>query len=195
MNTPLVSVVIPVYNREDTIERAVESALSQTYENIEVIVVDDCSTDSTVSIVNQLSDIKVDLIEHEENKGGAVARNTGIQNSEGEYIAFLDSDDRWLPTKLEKQLNSLQNSDRKISYCSKYYAYGEKVLVESECSVRQGDINKDLFQGWMKPVTSSLVIHESCFENRGIFDETFPSFQEYDLMVRMTEKYEVDYVD
>ncbi len=105
----LVSVVIPVYNRENTINRAIDSALSQTYSNVEVIVVDDGSTDKTVSIVKEYDDCRIKLICQKERGGANKARNVGIANSQGEYIAFQDSDDEWLPDKLRSQIEAMQS--------------------------------------------------------------------------------------
>ena len=95
----LVSVVIPIYNREKTIIRAINSVLSQTYTNVEVIVVDDCSEDNSVRVVKQLESFKIRIIELSENHGAAYARNVGIKASNGYYIAFLDSDDEWFGDK------------------------------------------------------------------------------------------------
>ncbi|MGC8603005.1 MAG: glycosyltransferase family 2 protein, partial [Desulfomonilaceae bacterium] len=112
----LVSVIIPTYNRAHLIERAVNSVLEQTYDKLEIIVVDDGSTDNTGNVLSQLQDgdSRVRYIRHETNKGSQSARNTGIRNARGDYVAFLDSDDEWLPYKLEKQIPLFQNTERNI---------------------------------------------------------------------------------
>src|SRR5512138_1185650 len=96
--TPLVSVVIPTYNRAPLLERAIHSVLSQTYTNLEVIVIDDASTDDTQDRIKnlQLADIRIQYIRHDRNRGSQAARNTGIHAAKGKYVAFLDSDDEWL---------------------------------------------------------------------------------------------------
>jgi glycosyltransferase involved in cell wall biosynthesis len=106
MNRPLISVVIPYHNRADVIGRAVASALRQTHSNIEVIVVDDASAagDKLFAALGTFSDSRIRLIQHETNQGGGAARNTGVSEAKGEFVAFLDSDDEWLPTKLERQV-------------------------------------------------------------------------------------------
>lgn len=116
---PLVSVVIPNYNGERFVVDAVMSACSQTYKNIEIIVVDDCSTDRSKKLVEKIreSDSRIILIEKEENEGVAVARNTGIQNAKGKYIALLDSDDIWEAEKIYRQL-IIAESGADIVYCS-----------------------------------------------------------------------------
>lgn len=109
-NKPLVSVIVPLYNAEKYISETIKSVINQTYENWELLVVDDCSTDNSREIVKSFEqkDSRIRLIESEINFGGpARPRNIGIENAKGEYIAFLDADDVWLKNKLEKQLNLL----------------------------------------------------------------------------------------
>ena len=105
---PTVSVVIPTYNRADVLPRAIDSALGQSVADIEVVVVDDGSTDDTEALVADYEDDRLRYVAHETNRGANVARNTGIEAADGEYIAFLDSDDEWKPTKLERQLERLE---------------------------------------------------------------------------------------
>lgn len=97
----MISVIIPVYNRENTIRRSVLSVLNQSVSNIEVLVVDDCSNDNTINILKKLKDSRLKIIELEKNRGANFARNIGIDLAIGDYISFQDSDDFWLPTKLE----------------------------------------------------------------------------------------------
>ncbi|MEA1956217.1 MAG: glycosyltransferase family 2 protein [Campylobacterota bacterium] len=126
----LISVVIPLYNARKYILETVESVLNQTYENLEIIIVDDCSTDDSIEIVKKIQkqDKRVKLVESETNFGGpARPRNIGIENSNGEYIAFLDADDVWLPEKLEKQLNFLL-----INRCDIVHTKAYMIDIESE---------------------------------------------------------------
>ena len=106
--SPKVSVVIPVFNRPAAVRRAIESVLAQTCQDFEIIVVDDGSTDETPAVVAGLADPRMTLIQHEGNRGGSAARNTGLRAASAEYVAFLDSDDEWLPRKLERQLEVFQ---------------------------------------------------------------------------------------
>jgi D-inositol-3-phosphate glycosyltransferase len=101
---PLVTVIIPTYNRADLVKGAIESVLAQSYSQWELLVVDDASTDETSTILQGMSDERIRYIRHSQNRGGSAARNTGLAQAKGAYIAFLDSDDEWLPTKLEKQV-------------------------------------------------------------------------------------------
>src|SRR4030066_2069221 len=119
---PGVSVIIPTYNRARFIERAIRSVLNQTYQNFEIIVVDDASTDDTEERVRRLlpNGRRLKYVRHDINRGAGAARDTGIKNAAGEYIALLDSDDEWLPEKLEKQLQVFKESrDEKLGlvYC------------------------------------------------------------------------------
>lgn len=117
-NQPLISVITPAYNAARFIGEAIESVQNQTYSNWEMVIVDDCSTDETVEVVENYrkNDARIRLEQLEENSGSAVARNTSMKHAKGRYIAFLDSDDRWLPDKLEKQLAFMQEKDIAFSF-------------------------------------------------------------------------------
>ncbi|AFZ58640.1 glycosyltransferase family 2 protein [Anabaena cylindrica FACHB-243] len=106
---PKISVIIPVYNSEKTVAETLESVLAQTYGNLEIIIVDDGATDKSIEICRQFKDKRIKII-HQQNRGLAGARNTGIRHAKGEFLAFVDSDDLWLPEKLEKHLQHLQRS-------------------------------------------------------------------------------------
>ena len=109
--SPTISVIIPTYNRADFIGRAIESVLDQTYQDFEIIVIDDGSKDNTENIVKSFDDTRITYIRLKDNKGAAVARNTGIGTARGKFIAFQDSDDEWLPQKLAKQMEVFEKVD------------------------------------------------------------------------------------
>ncbi|HEY8422186.1 MAG TPA: glycosyltransferase [Thermoclostridium sp.] len=134
MMKQLVSIIMPVYNGEKTIEKAIRSVLSQTYENFELIVIDDNSTDDTAKIVNSFLDIdkRIILIKNKENCGVSVSRNIGCKSARGEYIAFLDSDDVWMENKLEKQINLMQEKDCDLAYTAYTIVYSSKRLLKKE---------------------------------------------------------------
>jgi len=121
VDKPLVSIVTPSYNSTKFIPATIESVLSQTYQNWEMLIVDDCSKDESRKVIREYSekDDRIKLIELTENSGAAVARNTAIKAAKGKYIAFLDSDDLWVPTKLEKQIEFMEINDYAFTY-SKY---------------------------------------------------------------------------
>ena len=112
----LVSVIMPSYNSSKYIKDSVESVLNQTYKNIELIIVDDCSTDDTVDIINSCKDKRIRLFINEQNQGAALSRNKALREAQGKYIAFLDSDDIWVNNKLEKQIKFMQERDYSFTY-------------------------------------------------------------------------------
>ncbi len=126
-HSPLVSVVTPVYNAEKHIASCIESVQNQTYENWEIFLVDDQSSDNSVSIIKQYTekDARIHLIQLEVNSGAAVARNTAIEAANGKYVAFLDSDDMWVPNKLEKQISFMEEKDIAFSF-TKYSIIDEE---------------------------------------------------------------------
>ena len=119
---PLVSVIIPVFNAEKTIERAVRSVENQTYKNWELILVDDCSSDDSLEVLKSLENKKICAIHQTRNSGPAVTRNTGIKAAKGDFVAFLDADDFWDAQKLEKQLKFMEEKDCAFSYTSYKFA-------------------------------------------------------------------------
>ena len=123
----LISIITPVHNSQNTITDCISSVLSQTYYQWEMLIVDDCSTDETYNIIEHYlqTDLRIKYIRLDEQSGAAVARNTGISRSRGAYIAFLDSDDLWLPKKIEKQLKFIRDNNLTLS-CSSYYTIDER---------------------------------------------------------------------
>ena len=109
--TPVVSAIITTFERVELLKRALQSVLSQSYTQLEILVVDDASSNNDASsMINDLNDDRIRLIKHEANKGVSAARNTGIKNARGEYVAFLDDDDIWLQDKIEQQLEVINNT-------------------------------------------------------------------------------------
>ena len=141
---PLVSVIIPTYNRVHTLPVSVESVLRQTYHNLEVIVVDDGSTDKTENYVRGLTDSRVRYVRNTGQHGPAAARNLGVRLARGEYVAFQDSDDEWHPDKLEKQMPILLNPKERIDivYCEYARYFGQKRLDTIPCP---WNINRAIF--------------------------------------------------
>lgn len=132
LQQPLVSVIIPTYKRADIINRTIDSVLQQTYKNLEIIIVDDCSKDNTEEVVKAIADPRIQYISNQTNQGASVTRNNGVAAATGNYIAFLDSDDIWLPNKVELQLAAIQNypeSEKVVSYTQVTNDEGYKVSV------------------------------------------------------------------
>ena len=190
----LVSVIIPTYNREDTICRAIDSVLNQTYTNIEVIVIDDGSADGTLDILEKYGDkIRFWMQSH---KGANAARNRGIQEANGKYIAFQDSDDEWFPEKIRTQLFYMQAYGFKACYCpfERYDGENSKIFP-----VDYEDIKK--YEGKLKEIlrknnvisTQTLVVEREIFNCIGLFDEEMPRLQDYELALRIIQKYRIGF--
>ena len=193
---PMVSVIIPTYNRGHLISRAIQGVLNQTYQNFEMIIVDDGSTDNTKEIVGRSGDERIQYIRHGKNKGAAITRNTGIQASQGKYICFLDSDDEWFPLKLEKQVNRFEELNESIGVvytgCLLKSQNSGKILAEAEPTFR-GEVYKDLLKGVFL-ITSTAMIRRICLQEVGFFDENLPSCEDWDLWIRLSKQYEFDFV-
>ncbi len=192
-----VSVIIPTCNRAAYLRTALDSVLSQTFTDFEVIVVDDASTDDTSRVVKEFKAVSIQYVRHDENRGGSVARNTGIAKSQSEYIAFLDDDDEWEPTKLELQMDLLKRSAPNVGLvytgCRAIDRATGKVLGQ-RTPAQRGDLSTDMLRENCIGSTSSTVLKRVCFEEVGVFDHTLPSFQDYDLWIRLAAKFHIECV-
>ena len=187
MRKPLVSVVIPTYNRADTIIRSIESVIKQTYKNIEIIVVDDASKDNTETVLQKyisLSNFK--YIKLTNNVGGAEARNIGINKSNGKYIAFQDSDDEWMLDKLEKQMLYFNQNDVDIvfSKIKRISSKGESIFPKSN-NLKPLNMATLLQVNYIG--TPSAVIKKNKLEEVLGFDKTLPRLQDWDLFIRLSK--------
>ncbi len=194
---PLISVVIPAYNRAHMVGRAIMSVLTQTYRNLELIVVDDGSSDNTEEIVKGFNDDRVFYLKHEKNKGGSAARNTGIKAARGNYIALLDSDDEWLEDKLEKQIDKLLSSPEKVGvvYCGHMVVDDESgKVIDNRLPVERGYVHSVSFYHGFLGGGSKPLIKRGCFDKAGFFDEKLPALQDGDMYVRLSKHYEFDFV-
>lgn len=201
-NSPTVSVVIPTYNRAHLTGRAIRSVLNQTYHDFEIIVVDDGSTDNTEEVIKKIQeqDKRIRYIQHEKNKGAAAARNTGIKAAQGEYIAFQDSDDEWLPEKLEKQMKAFATAPAGVGvvYTGHWRIEDNKKIYmpSSMVTQKEGNIHKELLkEGFGFVITPSAVIRKKCFEKSGMFDENLPRLQEWELFIRVSKYYKFKCID
>ena len=198
---PLVSVIIPTYNRVHTLPASIDSVLRQTYNNLEVIVVDDGSTDGTESFVRGLADGRVRYARNMDKHGPAAARNLGVRLAEGEYLAFQDSDDEWHPDKLEKQIPFLLNPEEKteLVYCeyTRYHGQTRRETVPPKA------LPIGCKQGYILPVllmqsligTPTIVVKKSCFVQVGGFNESLDTFEDYEFTVRFSQNHRVGFVE
>ena len=192
-----VSVIIPTHNRADLLPRAIESVLNQTYSNFEIIVVSDGSTDNTEEVVKQYSDRdpRVKHIGYSPAKGGNVARNTGIQAAMGDYVAFLDDDDEWMPTKLEKQVNILDNdANIGLVYTGVHIIYVNENVEYNSLSKEQGDLKKRIFIDNCVGTTSTVVLSKDVLKTSGMFDEKLKALQDFDLWIRVAQNSKIGVV-
>ncbi len=190
---PTVSIVIPTYNRENIICKAIDSALSQTFKNLEIIIIDDGSTDRTKTVLEKYG-ARLHYF-YQENRGISGARNTGINRCSGDYVAFLDSDDYWLPEKLEKQIALFQKHPEYgmvACQCASIGPDGE--FRQKNRPGKSGSVLLDLFKkNFIR--TSSAVIKKDCFLKAGLFDETLKECEEYDLWLRIAACCDVGFIN
>jgi glycosyltransferase involved in cell wall biosynthesis len=195
---PTVSIVIPTLNRAHLVTRAIKSVLNQTYQFFEIIVVDDGSEDETEKVVQRCGNKKIKYIKHQKTMGPGAARNTGIDVSNGDYIAFLDSDDEWLPTKLEKQINLFKKATFNIGliYCG--VAHIDQIngnVKEKLIPKYRGYVfEKNLSANFVVSGSSTVIVQRKALEKVGKFDESLPSCEDWDLWIRIANYYEFDYV-
>ncbi|MFA5393562.1 MAG: glycosyltransferase [Candidatus Ratteibacteria bacterium] len=195
---PMVSVVLPTYDRAHLIGRAIQSVLDQTYPDFEIIVVDDGSTDNTEAAVKDFKDKRIRYIKHGENKGGPAARNTGIKAARGKYIAFQDSDDEWLPEKLDKQIRVFETAPPEVGI-----VYTDMQRVNENGDVEYWHSPKVTNGSLINPKTAdyqvsrlgiSTLIKKNCFDTVGLFDERFPRWQDLDLYIRLAKRYRFNHI-
>jgi glycosyltransferase involved in cell wall biosynthesis len=200
-NNPLVSVVLPTYNGFSRGFRAyaIESVLNQTYKNLELLIVDDGSKDDTSAFCQKYLDIlyldtRIKYI-HQQNKGVSTARNNGIKNSIGKYIAFIDDDDIWLENKLSEQVDFVEKiCDKKFGLCYTSLAFidasGDKTGTFRSNNAA-GYVFEELLQKNIVNCTSSVLVSSAVFEDVGYFKESMSHAEDYDLWLRISRKYNV----
>jgi len=194
VSSPLVSVVIPTHNRRDLLAEAVASVREQTYDPIEIIVIDDGSGDGTAEMIRERFP-RVRLV-RQPHRGVSTARNRGIAEAQGEYIAFLDSDDLWLPKKLAAEMDALlKNPELKICHT-------DEIWIRR--GVRVNPMKKHRkYGGWIYPhclplciiSPSSVILKREVFNEVGAFDEALPACEDYDLWLRVTARHPVHFIE
>lgn len=202
-----ISVIIPAYNAEQYIRAAIQSVLAQTHPAQEIIIVDDGSTDGTRQAVEELqkqrgSDAPVIRYIYQQNQGPAAARNTGIKNAVGDYVAFLDADDRWLPARLERQMAVLRTRPDAGLVCSGRLRVDEFTGRKTiDCAGSKfsfsNDSYRDLWTHGNYVVTSSVLARKRCLEEAGGFDEDprVLGSEDAEMWLRVAEKFQIVYVN
>lgn len=193
---PLVSVIIPTYSRPKNILRALNSVIAQTYQNVEIIVIDDNGIGTkeqeyTANILAPYMD-KIVYLKHDKNKNGAAARNTGIKSAQGEYIAFLDDDDEWEKTKLQEQVSvANKHSGSVLTYCqSDVYLGNSEMLVEPKNGIKKEEcISEYLFVNKGFIPTPSIFVSSDVAKNN-LFEESLRRHQDYDFVFKVEQEVE-----
>ncbi len=189
-----ISVVIPTYNRVDFLREAIESVLAQTFKDIELIVVDDGSSDGTQELVASYKGM-IRYI-RQQNSGPSAARNNGIKNAIGRYIAFLDSDDIWLPEMLSKQVSMFTENPTAGLVATGYrlintvHELAEPVIMNKDelADARNGNLYMNFF------ATSSVMVNKVCFDKVGMFNETLNFAEDWDMWIRILQRYSFVYL-
>jgi len=188
---PKISIIIPTYNQAESLQETIESVLNQTYKNIEIIIVDDGSTDNTLEIISSFDNDKIICIQ-QENKGAGNARNRGIKKANGKYIAFLDSDDLWLKNKLRKQIDFMkQNPEIGLLGTGCYQMIDINKIIHKKIFPFENKIlQKDLIK-YNPFIQSSVMIRKDIFNSVDLYDEKFKESEDYDLWLRIAQKHKV----
>lgn len=199
MNKPEITVVIPVFNREKTIGRAINSILEQTLENWELIIVDDCSTDHTIQYIHKhyALEPRLRVLALEQNGGANRARNHGVRAANSSFVTFFDSDDELHPSTLKNHLAKFSNNPKLgLSYVFASCIKNGKVVATFDQKVNN-DAERILYRGYhgIGSATSGLCVRKEVFEQIGGFDESMASHQDLDFLVRVASVSTIDYIE
>lgn len=193
------SIIIPTFNRAWCIRRAINSALWQSYKDFELIIVDDGSTDETSDVLAEYRDPRIQVLTHKKNKGASAALNTGIRASVGEFIAILDSDDEWLPEKMERQIAVMDATDPEVGvvYCDMWKYRGSRReyyhaphIVPSDGIVFQRALD-DALDNIGNPL---MLFRRQCFDKVGLFDENLPRQIDLDIAIRISKYFKFHHI-
>lgn len=192
---PRVSVILPTFNRAGLLARSIASVLAQTYNDFELLVMDDASTDDTAAVVRGFVDRRVRYHQLDRNRGPGAARNAGIRVASGEFVAFQDSDDEWLPDKLERQIAAFAGAPSSVGI-----VYSDMLMVRENGSVvyhpsptvvsgRLVDPATGFYQVYMLGIVP-VVVRTKCLQRVGGFDERLPAFEDLELLTRLAQRYD-----
>lgn len=196
MNSPKVSVIIPTYNSAHFIIEAVDSVLAQTFTDFEVLVIDDGSKDNTKEVLTEKYGNSIQYF-YKENSGVSKARNFGIEKAKGKYVAFLDSDDAWIPEKLEKQIVALEKNPANKACYSSFYLCDENLNPTGiNSSERKADALTDLLLiGNVVATPSTVIAEKELFQQVGGFDDQLSQCADWEMWIRLATKTEFIYID
>lgn len=194
----LISVVIPTFNRAKRLVRAIQSIFAQTFYNFEIIVVDDCSADSTKSEIKKIDSKKIKFLRNEVNLGAQASRKRGVLNANGEFICFLDSDDLWYPHKLKTQLQAFEDLPDSVGIVhSDCDIYNESTGEKRRFMIPKlsGDIYSQLLKA-PGPMYQCMMVKRKCFEViPDAIDPDVPSYQEWDFSINLAKRFHFHFID
>lgn len=195
---PTVSIVLPTYNNATLLPKAIESILQQSFQNFELIIINDCSSDNTEHVVETFVDKRIVYLKNDINKGAPVSRNIGINASRGEYIAFTDDDDIWFPQKLEKQMKLFSEASTKVGvvYSGRFITDSGKTkyFPSRKLKPKEGMIHQDLLaRGFV--ANSTILAKREYLDKAGYYDPNFPRLQEWELMIRVSKYCSFRYIN
>lgn len=195
---PLVSIIVPTYNGSKWVAETINSLLSQSWQNIQLVIVDDCSTDDTVATIEAIDDPRIVLVSTDTNSGIGPARNRALREATGKYVAFCDHDDLWLPEKLSRQIRFLEdNPDLGMAYSDVYYMLDEERTEQTlfeERPPKRGAVFDVLLESNFIP-NMTTVARRDCIQDIGDFTSDNMLSEDLDYWLRFAAKYSIDYVD
>ena len=198
INNSKISIIIPTYNRAKIISKAIKSCLEQTYNSIEIIIIDDCSNDNTKEVIKKINDMRIKYIKLLTHKGASYSRNIGIKKAKGRYISFLDSDDIFLPEKLKIQINNLIKHNSDLDFCKVNRIAGvNKRIYPNEIQVniiKNGNIYDELLTNGNFISMQTILVKKEYIE-KYLFDEDMPRLQDYELLIRMLPSIKVSFTN
>lgn len=197
IENPEISVIIPTFNRGNLIENSIKSVLNQTFNKIEILIIDDGSNDNTKDIIKNIDDKRIKYLKLRKNKGACNARNVGIKKAKGEYIAFQDSDDLFYPYKLEKQLKNLINKNSSLDFCKiKIFYKDVYYYIIPGNSTEKRIINGSIFEELISHgnfISTQAILAKKDILQKYMFDPILPRLQDYDLILRMAQKIKISF--
>lgn len=198
-NNSKISIILPTYNREKFISNTIKSCLQQTYNPIEIIVIDDCSTDNTKEVIKDFKDIRIKYIKLLTHKGASYSRNIGIKKAKGSYITFIDSDDVFLPEKLKIQFQNLIKINSDLDFCKIKRIEGvqkQDVVPNSRQIkvIKNGNIYNELLSNGNFISTQAILVKKK-YIKKYLFDENIPRLQDYELLLRMLPSIKVSFTN
>jgi len=191
---PCISVIIPLYNRQKTIRSCIESVLGQSFNEFEIVIIDDRSTDDSVNIVRKFKDLRVRLFCNSRNFGAQAARNRGISEAKGDWIAFLDSDDKYLPNSLLSRLEVATSQGVSVVHSD---CLVEKKITKKAKLLGVPPWQNNIYEQILRrpgPVYPALLVRKECLVSIGLLDETIKAFQEWDTTIRLAKNNKFGYV-